>query len=72
MLGAVVVYFFLYESASLSLENINKMYGTPGLKPWQSEKWTPPVSNFRLLASVSSLFDWMKGLLFPSRRDVRQ
>lgn len=41
MLGSVVVFFFLYESSSLSLEQINKMYGEPGLKPWQSEKWIP-------------------------------
>jgi SP family sugar:H+ symporter-like MFS transporter len=39
--GALVTYFFLYESVSLSLENVDAMYGQPGLKPWTSRKWTP-------------------------------
>ncbi|KAL2017227.1 hypothetical protein VTK56DRAFT_2386 [Thermocarpiscus australiensis] len=37
-----LVYFFLYESVSLSLENVNLMYGQPHLKPWTSHKWKPP------------------------------
>ncbi|ORY31406.1 general substrate transporter [Naematelia encephala] len=41
LFGAVFVYFFLYESSKLSLENVNHMYGAPGLKPWHSEKWLP-------------------------------
>jgi len=36
------VWFFLYESRTLSLENVDRMYGEPGLKAWQSSKWTPP------------------------------
>lgn len=35
------MFFCLYESSDLSLEQVNKMYGTPGLKPWRSEKWLP-------------------------------
>lgn len=41
LFGAVFVYFFLYESAGLSLEAVDEMYSTKGLKAWQSEKWTP-------------------------------
>jgi hypothetical protein len=26
----------------LSLEAVDEMYNTKGLKPWQSGKWTPP------------------------------
>jgi MFS transporter, SP family, sugar:H+ symporter len=39
--GALVAYFFLYESVSLSLENVDAMYGQPSLKPWTSHKWKP-------------------------------
>lgn len=39
--GAVIVYFFLYETKGLTLEQIEEMYGTEGLKPWQSSKWQP-------------------------------
>lgn len=39
--GALVTYFFLYESVSLSLENVDAMYGQPQLKPWTSHKWKP-------------------------------
>ncbi|KAI7909977.1 high-affinity glucose transporter ght2 [Pyricularia oryzae] len=40
--GALGVYFFLYESRMLSLENVDRMYGDPSIKPWNSRKWTPP------------------------------
>ncbi|KAK4656458.1 hexose transporter hxt5 [Podospora pseudocomata] len=40
--GALLVYFFLYESVSLSLENVDTMYSQPDLKPWTSKKWMPP------------------------------
>lgn len=39
--GAVIVYFFLYETQGLSLENTDKMYSEPDLKAWQSRKWVP-------------------------------
>lgn len=39
--GAVIVYLFLYETKGLTLEQIDEMYGTEGLKPWQSSKWQP-------------------------------
>lgn len=41
LFGAVFVYLFLYDSADLTLEQVNKMYGVPGLKAWQSGKWLP-------------------------------
>lgn len=40
--AAAVIWFFLYESRSLSLENVDKMYNEPGIKPWNSHKWVPP------------------------------
>ncbi|UPK96029.1 hypothetical protein LCI18_006964 [Fusarium solani-melongenae] len=40
--AAVIVWFFLYESRMLSLENVDLMYGQDHLKPWNSSKWTPP------------------------------
>ncbi|GLB42869.1 putative major facilitator superfamily, sugar transporter (TC 2.A.1.1) family protein [Lyophyllum shimeji] len=40
--GAVVVYFFLYESSDLSLESVDLMYNDPNCKPWNSRRWAPP------------------------------
>ncbi|QPH18270.1 hypothetical protein C2857_003274 [Epichloe festucae Fl1] len=54
--AALLVWFFLYESRMLSLENVDLMYGQPGLRPWTSSEWVPPgyitrkdrdESNFR-------------------------
>lgn len=42
ILGALLVWFFLYESRMLSLENVDLMYGQPDLTAWSSSKWTPP------------------------------
>jgi len=39
--ATLVAYFFLYESVSLSLENVDAMYSQPQLKPWTSRKWMP-------------------------------
>ncbi|GAA5914769.1 sugar porter family MFS transporter [Sporobolomyces salmoneus] len=39
--GAVIVFFFLYESSNLSLENVDRMYNDPNCKPWTSKKWIP-------------------------------
>jgi len=41
LLGAVVVYFFLYESSGLSLESVDMMYMDPSCKPWNSSTWAP-------------------------------
>ncbi|KAK4155299.1 general substrate transporter [Chaetomidium leptoderma] len=46
--AAFVVYFFLYESVSLSLENVDIMYSQPELKPWSSRKWIPEGYTTRL------------------------
>jgi SP family sugar:H+ symporter-like MFS transporter len=40
--AALLVWFFLYESRTLSLENVDMMYGQPDLKPWTSHRWVPP------------------------------
>jgi MFS transporter, SP family, sugar:H+ symporter len=42
LLAALLVWFFLYESRTLSLENVDLMYGQDHLKPWTSSKWVPP------------------------------
>ncbi|EOR00422.1 Hexose transporter 2 [Wallemia ichthyophaga EXF-994] len=42
LFASVFVYFFLYETAGLSLEAVDEMYSTDGLKPWKSRAWTPP------------------------------
>lgn len=42
LLGAVVVFFFLYESSDISLEAVNMMYNDPACKPWTSRNWAPP------------------------------
>ncbi|KAG2155291.1 general substrate transporter [Suillus bovinus] len=47
LMGAVVVYFFLYESSNLSLESVNMMYTDPDCKPWTSGKWAPPGYSSR-------------------------
>ncbi|POY75737.1 hypothetical protein BMF94_1147 [Rhodotorula taiwanensis] len=39
--GSAIVFFFLYESAGLSLENVDRMYNDPKCKPWNSSKWVP-------------------------------
>ncbi|ELU42890.1 monosaccharide transporter [Rhizoctonia solani AG-1 IA] len=39
----LVVFFFLYESSSLSLEAVDVMYNDPKVKPWNSRSWEPPA-----------------------------
>jgi len=36
LLGVLVVFFFYYESSSLSLEQVDMMYNDPHAKPWTS------------------------------------
>ncbi|KAM7200307.1 putative Low-affinity glucose transporter [Rhypophila sp. PSN 637] len=48
IVAAIVVYFFLYESVSLSLENVDYMYSLPDLKPWTSSKWIPEGYQTRM------------------------
>lgn len=40
--AAAIVYFFMYETKSLSLEHVDAMYQLPKMKAWQSKNWTPP------------------------------
>ncbi|KAG9037599.1 hexose transporter hxt1 [Tulasnella sp. JGI-2019a] len=40
--GAVIVFFFLYESSDLTLEAVDLMYNDPNVRPWTSGKWAPP------------------------------
>lgn len=39
--AGIMVYFFLYESKSLALEQVDVMYGQKDLKPWHSKNWMP-------------------------------
>ena len=40
--AAALVWFFLYESRTLSLEHVDLMYASKDVKPWTSSRWTPP------------------------------
>ncbi|TFK51298.1 general substrate transporter [Heliocybe sulcata] len=42
LLGAAVVFLFLYESSDISLEAVDQMYSDPACKPWTSRQWAPP------------------------------
>ena len=45
LVGAAVVWFFVYETAGRSLEEIDAMFAERKLKPWQSAKWQPPAKK---------------------------
>ncbi|BGO94157.1 hypothetical protein NBRC10512_003774 [Rhodotorula toruloides] len=47
LFNALFAYFFLYESAGLSLESVDRMYNDPNIKPWNSHKWVPPGAESR-------------------------
>jgi len=40
--GAIIVFFFLYESSGISLEAVDLMYNDPNCTPINSTKWVPP------------------------------
>ncbi|KIY72281.1 general substrate transporter [Cylindrobasidium torrendii FP15055 ss-10] len=42
LVGSLIIYFFLYESAGLTLEAVDQMYNDPNCRPWTSGKWAPP------------------------------
>ncbi|KAL5522913.1 hypothetical protein ACEPAF_1180 [Sanghuangporus sanghuang] len=46
-LGMLVVFFFLYESSGLTLENVDLMYRDPNALPWKSRSWYPAGYNSR-------------------------
>ncbi|KAI6785489.1 High-affinity fructose transporter-like protein [Emericellopsis cladophorae] len=52
--AGLLVWFFLYESRTLSLENVDLMYGQKGLKPWTSHKWVPPGYVTRMERDTSA------------------
>lgn len=39
--AGLITYFFLYETKSLALEQVDVMYSQPGLKPRNSSAWMP-------------------------------
>lgn len=40
--NCLIAYFFVYESADLTLEAVDLMYNDPNCKPWHSRAWAPP------------------------------
>jgi len=61
--GAVIVFFFLYESSDISLESVDMMYCDPNCKPWTSQKWAPPgFSSRQDLIEQSRAAEAHKGL----------
>lgn len=40
--GLLIVFFFMYEPAGLSLENVDLMYSDKSVKAWKSKSWLPP------------------------------
>lgn len=51
--AALIVYLFLYESRTLSLEHVDLMYGQPKLKAWTSSRWVPPGHTSRKVREES-------------------
>ncbi|KAH8726239.1 monosaccharide transporter-like protein [Phaeosphaeriaceae sp. PMI808] len=41
-IAAIIVFFFLFETKSLSLESVDMMYSDPRVKAASSKKWVPP------------------------------
>lgn len=41
-IAAAIVFFFLFETKSLSLESVDMMYSDPTIKAATSKKWVPP------------------------------
>ncbi|KAL1581908.1 hypothetical protein WHR41_09431 [Cladosporium halotolerans] len=39
--AGIMVYFLLYETKSLALEQVDVMYSQKNLKPWHSSEWMP-------------------------------
>lgn len=39
------VYFFVYETKGLSLEEVDELYAA-NILPWQSTNWVPPNHNY--------------------------
>ena len=52
--AGLMIYFFLYESKSLALEQVDVMYSQPDLKPWKSTKWLPEGYTDRSSGSVAT------------------
>lgn len=48
LFATAMVYFFLYESAGLSLEHVDLMYSDPNVKAWTSRSWAPPGWHSRI------------------------
>ncbi|KAJ4401744.1 Plasma membrane low glucose sensor [Neurospora sp. IMI 360204] len=46
LLCVLFVYFYIFETKGLSLEEVDEMYQTPGLKAKNSSKWRPSI-HFR-------------------------
>jgi len=60
--GAVIVYFFLYESSDLSLEDVDHMYCDPTCKPWTSRTWAPEGFDSRADVTAEHKANAAKGI----------
>lgn len=41
LMAACIVYFFLYESSNLTLEQVEEMYNDPDVRAWSSSSMFP-------------------------------
>lgn len=48
----VYIYFFVYETKGLTLEDVDILYSDPAVKPWTSGRWTPQGMNVKPAAAV--------------------
>ncbi|EEB89517.1 hypothetical protein MPER_12373, partial [Moniliophthora perniciosa FA553] len=70
--GALIAYFFLYESYGLSLESVDMMYNDPECKPWNSRSWAPEgYANRNELVEQSKAAQAHKDLAMPGIEEGR-
>lgn len=61
-LNCIIAALFVYESADLTLEQIDDMYGDMSLKAWQSTKWLPAGYTSRNELKAEKVDDSIVGL----------
>lgn len=61
-LNFFIAYFFVFETADLTLEQIDDMYGDYSLKAWQSRSWLPAGVNSRKELKAETADDSVVGV----------